>query len=104
MALLVHGYLIGVIKEEEAEPIWVYPADLEVDEEGEFLEGEFLLEENLLIFPEDIDEALNPPLSEQNFTAHKRVDKKVKPVPGTFPKDARVTCCIPRIHYYPFLI
>ena len=27
---------------------------------------------------------------EGSFTAYKRVDKKVKPVPGIFPEDARV--------------
>jgi len=26
----------------------------------------------------------------QSFTAYKRVDRKVKPVPGIFPEDARV--------------
>lgn len=85
----VTSYYLGVtkeMKEEKLEPSWVYPEDLEEDDEEEYIPGE-----DLLIFPEEFDSIPDPQMSVQSFTAYKRVDRKVKPVPGTFPEDARVT-------------
>jgi len=87
MESTVTSYYIGVTGEEkELEPSWVYPEDLEEDDEEEYIPGE-----DLLIFPEEFDTIPDPQMSVQSFTAYKRVDRKVKPVPGTFPEDARVT-------------
>ena len=44
---------------------------------------EFYKEPNMSLIPEEI------------FTAYKRVDKKVRPVPATFPEDAKVQRRIP---------
>ena len=81
------SYLIGVTDEEAEikEPIWVYPEDLEEDDEGDFIP-----EEDVLLFPEDFDMESDSHKPMQSFTAYKRVDRKVKPVPGIFPEDARV--------------
>src|SRR6266481_6395693 len=87
MESTVTSYYIGVTEEEkELEPSWVYPEDLEEDDEEGYIPGE-----DLLIFPEEFDAIPDPQMSVQSFTAYKRVDRKVKPVPGTFPEDARVT-------------
>jgi len=74
------------IKEEKLEPSWVYPEDLEEDDEEEYIPGE-----DLSIFPEEFDSISDPQMSVQSFIAYKHVDRKVKPVPGIFPEDARVT-------------
>ena len=88
MELPLANYFIGMEEEEDkiGEPSWVYPEDLEEDDEEDFIP-----DEDVLLFPEDFDSVSDPQMFAQSFTAYKRVDRKVKPVPGTFPEDARVT-------------
>jgi hypothetical protein len=49
-------------------------------------------EEDILILPCEETDSQGYPLT---LTAYKRVDKKINPVPGTFPEDARVTRKLP---------
>lgn len=63
--------------------------DLDLDFDKEPLESDDDIE--AILIP-DFDSEINESLT---FTAYKRVDKKVKPVSGTFPEEARVIRQIP---------
>jgi hypothetical protein len=71
MELPLANYFIGMEEEEDkiGEPSWVYPEDLEEDDEEDFIP-----DEDVLLFPEDFDSVSDPQMFAQSFTAYKHVD------------------------------
>jgi len=96
------SYAILIEEEEELynkAPIMVYPEDEEeLDMEIDIQEDpEMMIDRNddIILMPDAFNLETSP-LDPFTFTAYKRVDKKVNPVSGTFPEEARVRRQIPQ--------